>query len=96
MKLLTKFNLILILLFGLCGLVIAEVAYNFLISNARREVLEEAELMMAERKVGSRLHRRRGGSPAAAEAAKQDTFAPETVPAFSALATFKHVHDQVP
>ena len=52
MKLLTKFNLILIVLFGTCGLVITDLAYNFLINNARREVLEEAELMMANAKIG--------------------------------------------
>ena len=34
MKLLTKFNLILIVLFGACGLIIAAVAYQFLINNA--------------------------------------------------------------
>jgi protein-histidine pros-kinase len=95
MKLLTKFNLILILIFGLCGLAIAEVAYNFLISNARREVLEEAQLMMASAK-SVRDYTADEVAPLLQKAAKQDTFAPETVPAFSALATFQHVHAQYP
>ena len=47
MKLLTKFNLILLLLFGAASFIISEVAYSFLINNARREVMQEAELMMA-------------------------------------------------
>jgi protein-histidine pros-kinase len=95
MKLLTKFNLILLLLFGVCGLVIAEVAYNFLISNARREVLEEAQLMMAHAK-SVRDYTANEIAPLLQQAAKKDTFSPETVPAFSALATFKHIHDKYP
>jgi hypothetical protein len=47
MKLLTKFNLLILVLFGTGGLIISQVAYTFLIKNARREVLQEAELMMA-------------------------------------------------
>jgi hypothetical protein len=47
MKLLTKFNLILLVVFGAGGLILSQVAYAALIANARREVLQEAELMMA-------------------------------------------------
>ena len=47
MKLLTKFNLILLLLFGIGGLILSQITYRFLINNARSEVLHEAELMMA-------------------------------------------------
>lgn len=50
MKLLTKFNLILLVLFGTCGLIISQIAYAFLLKNARREVFQEAELMMASAK----------------------------------------------
>lgn len=96
MKLLTKFNLILIVLFGACGLVIADVAYNFLINNARREVLEEAELMMANAK-SVRDYTADEISPLLERNSKRDgTFAPETVPAFSALATFNHIHAKYP
>jgi hypothetical protein len=47
MKLLAKFNLILLVLFGAGALLISQLSYNFLIQNARREVTQEAELMMA-------------------------------------------------
>ncbi len=47
MKLLAKFNLILLVIFAVGGCVIAELAYSFLIGNARREVLQQAHLMMA-------------------------------------------------
>jgi hypothetical protein len=46
MKLLAKFNLILLVVFGAGGILICELAYSFLISNARREVLAQGDLMM--------------------------------------------------
>jgi HAMP domain-containing protein len=95
MRLLTKFNLILVLLLGVCGLIIAEVAYNFLINNARREVLEEAQLMMANAK-SVRDYTADEVAPLLEQGSKSNTFSPETVPAFSALATFQHLHDEYP
>jgi len=50
MKLLAKFNLILLAVFGVGGLIIAWFAYSFLINNARREVLDQAQLMVASAK----------------------------------------------
>jgi len=47
MKLLTKFNLLLLLLFAAGGLIIPQLISGFLLANARKEVLQEAELMMA-------------------------------------------------
>jgi protein-histidine pros-kinase len=47
MKLLTKFNLLLLLLFAAGGLIISQLISGFLLANARKEVLQEAELMMA-------------------------------------------------
>ena len=96
MKLLTKFNLILVLLFGACGFVIAEIAYDFLINNARREVLQEAELMMANAK-SVRDYTADEIAPILEQSSQRDgTFRPETVPAFSALATFDHIHARYP
>jgi HAMP domain-containing protein len=50
MKLLAKFNLILLAVFGVGVLIIAWFAYSFLINNARREVLAQAQLMVASAK----------------------------------------------
>jgi HAMP domain-containing protein len=50
MKLLAKFNLILLAVSGVGGLIIAWFAYSFLINNARREVLDQAQLMVASAK----------------------------------------------
>ncbi|HZD45378.1 MAG TPA: signal protein, partial [Acidobacteriaceae bacterium] len=46
MKLLLKFDLILVTLAALGLLVVAFVAHNFLQENARAQVLQQAELMM--------------------------------------------------
>jgi protein-histidine pros-kinase len=46
-KLLTKFNLVLVLVFGLGMFLISHYAYNFLMSDAREQVLQQAELMEA-------------------------------------------------
>lgn len=96
MKLLTKFNLILIVLFGTCGLIIADIAYNFLISNARREILQQAELMMSNAK-SVRDYTDEEIAPLLEQSSRRDgTFQPEMVPAFSALATFNHIHAKYP
>jgi protein-histidine pros-kinase len=96
MKLLTKFNLILLVLFGIGGWVISELAYTFLINDARRQVMQEAELMMASARAvrdytTSNLapllsHRLQGNT----------TFHPETVPAFSATTTFNKLRQRYP
>jgi len=46
-KLLTKFNIVLVLVFGLGMFLISHYAYNFLMSDARQQVLAQAELMAA-------------------------------------------------
>src|SRR5271166_5143697 len=47
MKLMTRFNLILLLIFGTAGVVVSYLAHGFLNNSARRVVLQQAELMMA-------------------------------------------------
>jgi HAMP domain-containing protein len=96
MKLLTKFNLILVVLFGICGLIISLVAYSFLISNARREVLEEAELMMASAR-SVRDYTATDLAPLLEQTPKhKTTFLAETVPAFGAITTFKRLKTNYP
>ncbi|MGC2112715.1 MAG: DUF3365 domain-containing protein [Candidatus Korobacteraceae bacterium] len=96
MKLLTKFNLILLVLFGTGGLIISQVAYSFLISNARREVLQEAQLMMAGAR-SIRDYTATNVAPLLLDTPKYKmTFLPEVVPAFSALTTFDEVKQDYP
>jgi hypothetical protein len=47
MKLLTKFNLVLVLVFGVVVLLISHYAYVFLMKNAQQQVLQQAEFMAA-------------------------------------------------
>lgn len=47
MKLLTKFNLVLVAVFGIGMALISHFAYDFLMDNARQQVLQQAELMAA-------------------------------------------------
>ena len=96
MKLMTKFNLILLVLFGVAGLVISQIAYSFLIKSARREVLQEAELMLASAKA-VREYTTSNLSPLIWDAVKTThTFHPETVPAFGATTTFKKLRQYYP
>jgi HAMP domain-containing protein len=96
MKLLTKFNLILLVIFAAGGLLICWVAYSFLIRNARREVLAQAELMVA-------------GAQAVRDYTEEDLkplieknprhkvrFLSETVPFYAATNTFNRTRKSYP
>jgi protein-histidine pros-kinase len=96
MKLLTKFNLILLVLFGIGGLIISQVTYRFLIDNARREVLREAELMMASAKA-VRDYTTSELAPLLEQNPQHKTkFLAETVPAFGAISTFNKLRQKYP
>jgi HAMP domain-containing protein len=96
MKLLTKFNLILLVLFGIGGLIISQVTYRFLIDNARREVLREAELMMASAKA-VRDYTTSDLAPLLEQNPQHKTkFLAETVPAFGAISTFNKLRQKYP
>ena len=90
-KLLTKFNLILIVVFGFSGYLIAQLSYSFLIGNARREVLAQAELMMHS--AGSvRSYTADDLRPLLEKNPKHKIrFLAETVPAFAATTTFANL-----
>jgi HAMP domain-containing protein len=96
MKLLTKFNLLLLVLFGTGGLLISQIIFSFLMSNARREVLQEAKLMMASATsirdyTSSNLGPLLGQNPE-----HQKRFLAETIPAFGAITTFNKLRQNYP
>ena len=96
MKLLTKFNLILLVLSGTGGLMISQFAYTFLINNARREVLQEAELMMASAR-SVRDYTAADLAPLLEQNPQhKERFLPETVPAFGAISTFNRLREKYP
>ena len=96
MKLLTKFNLILLVLFGTGGLIISQAISSFLISNAQREVLQEASLMMASAK-SVRDYTSSDLAPLLEQNPQHKTrFLAETVPAFGAISTFNKLRQNYP
>jgi protein-histidine pros-kinase len=96
MKLLTKFNLLLLVLFGAGGLIISQVAYTFLIRNARGEVLQEAELMMASA-TSVRDYTSSDLRPLLEQNPQhKQRFLAETVPAFGAISTFNNLRQKYP
>jgi HAMP domain-containing protein len=96
MKLLAKFNLILLVVFGVGGLIIAWFAYNFLISNARREVLDQAKLMVAGAKA-VRDYTADDVSPLLQQNPRHKVkFLAETVPFYAATTTFNRLRKSYP
>lgn len=92
MKLMTRFNLILVLLFGTAGVVIAHIAYGFLNNSARRVVLQQADLMMASAEA-VREYTAYNVQPLLSE---EGAFHPEAVPNFGAITTFKIMKKHYP
>jgi len=96
MKLLTKFNLVLIVFFGAGGLIIAQLAYNFLMQNARDQALQQAELMMAGAR-STRDYTSEQIKPFLLKNPEYKTdFLPQVVPAFSATTIFNSLHKSYP
>jgi HAMP domain-containing protein len=96
MKLLTKFNLVLMVLFGTGVLVVSQAISSFLLSNAQREVLQEAKLMMASAK-SVRDYTSSDLAPLLEQNPQHKTkFLAETVPAFGAISTFNKLKQNYP
>lgn len=96
MKLLAKFNLILFLIFAAGGFLIAQLSYSFLIDNARREVLQEAQLMIASAS-SVRDYISDDISPLLQENPRHRVhFLPETIPFFGATNTFNRLRKHYP
>ncbi len=96
MKLLAKFNLILLVVFGAGGILICELAYSFLISNARREVLAQAQLMLAN--AGAvRDYTDQDLKPLLEQNPRHKVrFLAETIPFFAATTTFNEARKSYP
>jgi len=96
MRLLTKFNLVLVVLFGISGFVIAHLAYQFLMRNAWTQVLQQAELMMASAK-STRDYTSEQVKPLLLKNPEHETtFLPQTVPAFAATTQFNAMRKSYP
>ena len=91
MKLLAKFNLVLVVVFGLGMYLISHFAYNFLMEDARRQVLQQAQLM-ATSALATLGYTDEEVSPVLEKTPQHDSdFLPQTIPFYAANATFKRV-----
>jgi class 3 adenylate cyclase/HAMP domain-containing protein len=96
MRLLTKFNLVLIVFFGAGGLIIAKLADGFLMQNAREQVVQQAELMMASAR-STRDYTSEQIKPLLLNNPEHKTnFLPQTVPAFAATTVFSKMRKNYP
>lgn len=96
MKLLTKFNLILVALFGVGSVLIAYTAYHFLMRNARSQVIQQAELMIESAR-STRQYTANELAPLLETLPAQKTrFLPETIPFYAATVTFDYLRKEYP
>src|SRR5579862_2745537 len=96
MKLLAKFTLVFIVVFG-AGLALAGyAARQFLQQNAEEQVLQQARLMM-ENMLSARTYTTRQIKPLLVTVQTlQHTFLPQTVPAFAATESFNYLRASYP
>ena len=96
MKLLTKFNLVLILVFGLGMYLISHYAYNFLMDSAREQVLGQAQLMAASASA-TKDYTEDQVSPILEKTPQNNTdFLPQTIPFSAVNVTFKFLRSSYP
>lgn len=96
MRLLLKFNLILIIIFGAATVVAGYLARNFLQQTAHDQVLQQARLMMGS--AGAmRTYTTKQVGPLLQEHQKQiNSFLAQTVPAYAATESFNYLHGDYP
>jgi len=96
MKLLAKFNLIFLVVFGAGGLLISQVARSYLIGNASEVVQAQERLMMASARA-VREYTSDEISPLLQENPRHRVrFIPETVPFYGATTTFAKLRKEYP
>lgn len=96
MKLLFKFNLLLIILVAIALGIVASIAHSFLIDNAKAQVVQQAKLMM-ESATATRKYTDDNLKPLLLQAADDlHTFLPETVPAHGATVIFSKLRQNFP
>jgi protein-histidine pros-kinase len=96
MKLLLKFNLIVIVLVAIGLAIVSWVAHSFLVDNARDQVMQQAELMMQSAS-STRDYTTEELKPLIVTApAMEHRFLPQIVPAYGATVTFGRLRKKFP
>ena len=101
MKLLAKFSIIFVVVFGLGLSAAGYLSYSLLQKNARQQVEDRAKIMM-ETALAMRRYTIEQVKPVLGKATfskstgTQDAFHPETVPAYAATEMFNYLHEKFP
>ena len=96
MKILAKFNLILLVLFGAGMYVVARLAYDFLEQNARAQVLKQAQ-MMVESAGATREYTEAEIEPLLVDHPRfSDEFLPQIIPFYAATQIFNRLRKDYP
>jgi protein-histidine pros-kinase len=96
MKLLVKFSLVFIIVFGVCGAAASWICKDFLETNARAQVLREGELMM-ESALAVRAYTADQIRPLLEVLHRRDkVFCPQTVPSYAATETLNFIRAKWP
>lgn len=96
MKLLAKLNLVLVLVFSLGMYLIAHYAHNFLMDDARQQVLQQAQLMAASASA-TKDYTDQEVSPILEKTPQHNSnFLSQTIPFYAANVTFKHLRSSYP
>jgi len=95
MKLLVKFSLIFVLVFGLGVAVAGWVCRSFLQDSARTQVLEQANLMMASA-LSMRTYTVQQIRPLIDTRSRKEAFLPQTVPSYAATVGFDYLRKTHP
>ena len=89
MKLIVKFNLVLLLVFAICFVVVGFITNRLLQRNAKQEIVENARIMM-EAALAVRSYTSTEIKPLLSTQLKY-SFLPQSVPAYSANQYFFHL-----
>jgi protein-histidine pros-kinase len=95
MNLLTKFNLILVVLFGSGLFLVSRFAQDFLVQNARQQVIQQAKLMLQSAQ-STRSYTVEELKPLLDQLPEQPNFVRQTVPAYAATETFNRLRKDNP
>ena len=96
MKLLAKFNLLLILLFGIGLLLVSQLSRRFLEENARDQTLQQAKLMLSSAR-STRDYTEQELDPLLEHTPDiAQRFLPQTIPFYAATVTFNHLRKDYP
>ncbi len=96
MKLLAKFNLMLIVLFGIGLLLVLQLSRRFLEENAREQIIQQARLMVSSAR-STRDYTEEELDPLLEKTPDSaERFLPQTIPFYAATVTFNHLRRDYP